>query len=136
MESREPRVKQRILIKMVHDMKLDAEEIVRVMAAFDDLSILKKRASDMMRLTNKRTFELNKEKYKEKMKWINDYVKLQNTMEEDIFTNCDSFEISSDDYDYYYERKTPTQYREEEEARKAKKLGTKPARDGREPGDE
>ena len=135
MESREPRIKQRILVKMVHDMKMDSEEIVRVMAAFDDLSILKKRVSDIMRQTNKRTFELNKTEYAEKMQWINEYMNLKG-MNEYIFTDLENFEISSDDYDYYYERKTPTQYKQEEEERKSKKLGTKPAESAREPGDE
>lgn len=114
MESAEPRVKQRILVEMVHNMKLDSEEIVKVLAVFDDLSILRKRTSNMMKLTNQRTFELNKEEYKSKMLWINEYVRSKG-MVRDIFTNPDDFTISSDNYDYYYERKTPTQYQKEEE---------------------
>jgi len=124
MGNREPRIKQRILIKMVHDLKMEPEEIVRVMAAFDDLVILTKKTSDEMLLNNKRIFELDKEKYKNKMNWINEYTNLKG-LEEKVFTNLNNFEISSDDYDYYYSRKTETEYKKEEEARKAKKLEAK-----------
>ena len=122
---------QRIVEVMAKEMDMDMRNAVKVMKAFDELKIFSKKRSEMMRATNRRTFELEKEVYKERMQWINDYMKV-NGMNEDIFTQLDDFDISSDDYDYYYEFKTPTQYKKEEEARKAKKLGIKPAGEGRE----
>ncbi len=117
--------KRRIDI-MVHKLKMENREANKVIKAFDDLSILRKLPSKMMRGTNERTFQLKKAEYQEKMKWINEYMKSQG-MDEDIFTDLDSFEVSSDDYDYFNELKTEKQYKEEEEARKARKSGTKPS---------
>ena len=120
MESREPRIKKRILIIMMDELKLDSEEIIRVMAAFDDLCILERDTFEMMWLTNRRTFYLGKEKYKEKMQWINEYLRSKG-MEEDVFTDMDNFETCSDDWDYYYRRRTQTEYDIAETERKNKK---------------
>ena len=120
MESREPRIKKRILIIMMDELKLDSEEIIRVMAAFDDLCILERDTFEMMWLTNRRTFYLGKEKYKEKMQWINEYLRSKG-MEEDVFTDMDNFETCCDDWDYYYRRRTQTEYDIAETERKNKK---------------
>lgn len=121
--------------QFLNEKNADTKDLVKVSKAFEDISILRKSASQMIRKTNKRTFELNKQEYNEKMQWINEYMSFKG-MNEDIFTNINDYETSSDDYDYYYELKTPTQYKQEEEARKAKKLGTRPTNEGKEPGDE
>lgn len=107
----------------------------KVYYAFKNLKILKKMTRPIIVSTNERTFLLGLEKYQEKMQWVNDYMKSKG-IEEPIFTNISDYTISSDDYDYYYELKTPTQYKQEEEARKAKKLGTRPTNEGKELGDE
>lgn len=135
MLNNEIETEQRITNIMYDEYGMNVEEMTKILRAFEKLNILKKNMPEMIRKKGKRTFELKKGEYQEKMNWINDYMKLKG-MKENVFTDLDSYEISSDDYDYYYELKTPTQYKEEEEARKAKKLGTKPAGDGREPGDE
>ena len=85
------------------------------------LGILKKEESEMLAKTHERTFLLGIEKYNEQMQWINEFMRSKG-MQEDIFTELNNYYISSDDYDYYYEFKTPTQYKKDEEKRKAKKF--------------
>lgn len=121
--------------QILNEKNTDTIDLVKVSKAFEDIRILRKSDSQMISKTNKRTFELNKEEYNKKMQWINEYMRLKG-MDENIFTNINDYATSSDDYDYYYELKTPTQYKQEEEARKAKKLGTRPTNEGKEPGDE
>lgn len=70
----------------------------------------------MIMKTNERTFRLKKEEYKVKMQWVNDYVKSKG-FDVIVFRNLENYEISSDDYDYYYELKTISQYKKEEEER-------------------
>ena len=121
MESREPRIHKRILKIMMDEPNLDSEEIIRVMAAFDDLNILRRDiVSERMWLTNRRTFYFVKEEYKEKMQWINEYLRSKG-MEEDVFTDMDDFETCCDDWDYYYRRRTQTEYDIAETERKNKK---------------
>ena len=63
----------------------------------------------MLSATHKRTFCLGIEEYAEKMKWINDFME-SNGFKECIFTDINKYEQSVEDYDYYYEFKTPSQY--------------------------
>lgn len=65
----------------------------------------------------KKVFDKDKELYQERMTWINNFMKSKG-YNEDIFRDIDDYDLSSDDYDYYYGLKTPEQLKEEEKARK------------------
>lgn len=135
MLKKEFKTERRISNMMKDNANFSDDDKRKIYYAFNKLTILKRQISDILSKTHERTFLLGIQEYNEKMQWINDFMQSKG-IEEHIFTDISDYKASSDDYDYYYEFKTPTQYREEEEARKAEKLGTKPARDGREPGDE
>ncbi len=113
----ELKTEQRILM-MMKDMKdITREDKLRLLTAFDKLQILSKEVGEISKARGKLAFLQNIEEYKEKMQWINDYVKSKGC-EEIIFTKPEDYDVSSDDYDYYYAYKTPTQIKEEEEKRK------------------
>lgn len=135
MKTREFKTECRISNMMKADGNFSDDDKRKIYYALEKLIILKKGFIEPVMRMNEQTFGLKSEEYMEKMQWINDFMKSKG-IEEPIFTDISSYKVSSDDYDYYYEFKTPTQYREEEEARRAKKLGTKPAGEGREPADE
>ena len=135
MSKREFKTEQRISNMMKDNKNFDNEDVRKIYYAFDKLSILKKEASQILADAHERTFMLEKEEYNEKMQWINDFMESKG-IDEKIFKNLDDYKIASDDYDYYYEFKTPTQYKKDEEKRKAKKMETRPSDgEGREPAD-
>ena len=135
METREFKTERRISNIMKENSNFSDDDKRKIYHAFDRLVVLKKVFSEPFVRMNEQTFGLKSEEYIEKMQWINDFMKSKG-IEEPIFTDVSSYKSSSDDYDYYYEFKTPTQYKEEEVERKAKKLINKPITEGREPGDE
>lgn len=118
------------ILNIMFDKKYDfsREDRRKVNYAFNHLMVLEKNRSKSELKLRKRDFILCKEEYNEKMQWINDFMKSKG-YDEDVFTNLDSFEESLDDYDYYYEYKTPSQYKADEEARKAKKLAKTPRKE-------
>ena len=93
-----------------------SEDVRQVYYAFDKLVILKKHMSESYRAKNRVTFSIGKDEYMERMAWINDFMRAHG-LSEDIFTDITDFEAASSDYDFYYEYKTPTQYRLEEAER-------------------
>ncbi len=106
--------------EIMKSLKMNSDDVRKVYYAFDKLVILKKHMPDSYRSKNQVTFSIGKEEYMERMKWINDFMRVHG-MQEDVFTDVTSFEASSEDYDYYNEYKTPSQYKKDEEERKARK---------------
>lgn len=102
--------------KVLNKNNIETIELVKVSKAFEEINLLRRSASQIMRKTNERTFLLGLEKYKEKMQWINDYMKSKG-FEDAVFRNPINYKTSSEDYDYYYELKTLSQYKKEEEER-------------------
>ncbi len=105
------------ITEIMNEKNFEDEDVKQIYYAFDKLTIFSKNLSENFRKMGEQTFLLNKNEYKEKMQWINDFMKSKG-IDYDIFTDTDSFDISSDDYDYYNEYKTPTQYKKDEEERK------------------
>ena len=99
---------------------IDREDLRKLYYAYEKLLILKKGLIPEMQEEAKEIFERDKKIYQERMNWINEFMNSKGYNEK-LFTNIDDYKISSDDYDYYYELKTPKQLKEEEEARKQKK---------------
>ena len=95
---------------------MSADDVRKVYYAFDKLVILKKHMPDSYRSKNQVTFSIGKEEYMERMTWINEFMRAHG-MTEDVFRNAADFETSCEDYDYYNEYKTPTQYQLEEAER-------------------
>lgn len=108
MSEQEFRTEHRIS-NIMKALRFDADSIRKVFYAFDKLLILKKRMPDSYIAKNRVTFSIGKEEYVEKMRWINEFMR-QHGFTENVFRDPDCFETSVDDYDYYNEYKTPTQY--------------------------
>ena len=106
------------LMKALH---MTGDEVRSVYYAFDKLVILKKHVSKNYSIKNWVTFDIDcrgERAYITKMQWINEFMRSKG-FTEDIFRNVTDFDTSVDDYDYYNEYKTPTQYRLDEEARQS-----------------
>ena len=95
---------------------MSSDDVRKVYYAFDKLVILKKHMPESYRSKNQVTFSIGKEEYMEKMAWINDFMRAHG-MSENVFRDITNFEVSSADYDFYYEYKTPSQYQREETER-------------------
>ena len=119
MAEREFKTEHRIS-EIMKTLKMNSDDVRKIYYAFDKLVILKKHMPDSYRSKNQVTFSIGKEEYMERMKWINDFMR-EHGMSEDVFTDVTNFETSSEDYDYYNEYKTPTQYKKDEEERRAKR---------------
>ena len=65
----------------------------------------------------KKVFTERHDEFLPKMQWINDFVRSKG-FDEVVFRDTGDYDVSSADYDYYYELKTPEQLIEEEAARK------------------
>ncbi len=96
---------------------MKSDDVRRVYSAFDKLVILKKHMSESYRAKNRATFSIGKEAYMEKMTWINTFMR-EHGMDEDVFRDVTDFDLSSEDYDFYNEYKTPSQYQADENERK------------------
>ena len=106
---------------IMKNLGMAGDDVRSVYYAFDKLVILKKRMPESYRQRNRRSFliDLDHDRvYVAKMLWLNDFLRSKG-FGEDLFRNVYDYYTSSDDYDYYNEYKTPTQYRLDEEARSA-----------------
>ena len=117
MEKVELPTKRRIEQIYREDNLFNKDDLRKVYYAFEKLLVLKKNPIPERMKGKEEVFYRDKELFQERMKWINEFMRSKG-YNEDLFRNIESFKISSDDYDYYYELKTPTQLKEEEEARK------------------
>lgn len=113
----EYRTELRILNIMSEDFNISRKERRTILYKFDELRILRKDMPVDLGSLNRRTYILAREEYVEKMLWINDF--FQSKGYEQLFLNPYSFEQSIEDYDYYYDIKTPSEYKKAEEDRKA-----------------
>ena len=112
--------KRRIAEIGINELNFNHEDLRKIHYAYQKLLVLKKGLIPEMQEEAKEIFERDKTIYQERMNWINEFVNSKG-FNEKLFTNINDYKISSDDYDYYYELKTPAQLKEEEEARKQKK---------------
>ena len=119
MAEREFKTEHRIT-NIMNELNMSDDHAREVYYAFDKLLILTKRMPDSFRAMNKVTFTFDKNNYMEKMRWMNAFMR-EHGMTEDVFRDVTNFETCSEDYDYYNEYKTPTQYKKDEEERMAKK---------------
>lgn len=101
---------------IMRQYKFRAEDARRVFDLIDKLVILKKRFPKSYIERNKRTFEIGKEDYIKIMNEINAIFQSKG-IPVVIFRDVQSYQTSSEDYDYYCTYKTPTQYRLDEEKR-------------------
>ncbi len=109
------------ITEIMNKLGIYDEDVRRIYYAFENLIVLKKRVPDSLKRMNEIVFTKEKDKYMEKMKWVNECLRAYG-MQENVFRDISDFETSSEDYDYYNEYKTPSQYKKEEEERKQKKL--------------
>lgn len=103
------------LMKALH---MTGDDVRRVYYAFDKLVILKKHLPRSYIERNRRTFHIDCETqrtYITQMQWINEFLR-EKGFTGVIFRNVTDFDTCINDYDYYNEYKTPTQYRLDEEA--------------------
>ena len=97
------------------------EEFRKVYFAFEKLIILKKIANQDYKKRTEDVFNRDKTTYQERMEWINEFL-LSLGYDKKIFRDSSNYTISSDDYDYYYELKTPQQIKEEEAKRNERNI--------------
>ena len=100
-------------------LKLTSDEVRQVYYAFDKLLVLKKHFPESYISKNRVTYTIDcrqEQSYISTMRWINAFMRSKG-FPEDIFRDVTDFDTCLDDYDYYNEYKTPTQYRLDEEAR-------------------
>lgn len=93
------------------------DDLKRVYYAFEKLIILQKSKYPEDMKEQEAAFYRDLELYKERLTWINEFMRSKG-FDETLFRNISSFQTSSDDYDYYYELKTPKQLEEDEAKRK------------------
>lgn len=93
------------------------DQIRQVYYAFRKLVVLKAIPSEIFTKDAKAIFLADHATYLERMLRLNNFVKSLG-IDIEVFRNPYDFETSSEDYDYYYELKTPKQLIEEEAARK------------------
>ena len=98
---------------IMKSLGMSSDDVRKVYYAFDKLVILKKHMPDSYRSKNRVTFSIGKDEYMERMAWINDFMRAHG-MSEDVFRDITDFDVSSEDYDFYNEYKTPTQYQQDE----------------------
>ena len=106
--------------EIMKKLQFTGDEVRSVYYAFDKLVVLKKHMSDSYIAKNRVTYTIDCKKeqiYITKMRWINEFMRSKG-FPEDIFRDVTDFDTCVDDYDYYNEYKTPTQYRLDEEARR------------------
>ena len=120
MDKIEFKTEQRLQNIVRENRSISDDEYRKLLSAFHNLVILRKIPSALIRASGERTFYLKRDEYSAKMQWINDFMKSKG-FPEDMFRDVTNYAVSSDDYDYYYEYKTPTQYKKDEEARAALK---------------
>ena len=116
---REFRTEHRIS-NIMKALNMTSDEVRSVYYAFDKLFVLKKRMSESYIAKNRFSYTMDcrgEQKYIAKMRWINEFMRSKG-FTEDIFRDVTDFDTCIDDYDYYNEYKTPTQYRLDEEARR------------------
>ena len=103
------------------------DDLRRVYYAFEKLFILRKMASRYIMRVSEKGFYEDIDTYRDKMNWINEFMKSKGFTEE-IFRDTSNYRISSEDYDYFYELKTPEQIKEEAERRErsSQDQGTQP----------
>lgn len=89
------------------------DDLRRLYAAFEQLQVLKKYSVPAMMEAGEEVFYRDHEHYRERMAWINEFV-MSKGYPEVVFRDMESFEASSDDFDFFYELKTPEQLLEEE----------------------
>ena len=105
---------------LMKELNMSGDEVRSVYYAFDKLVILKKHFPPSYIARNRRTYRIDCETtrtYITKMQWINEFMRSKG-FTGDIFRNVTDFDTCINDYDYYNEYKTPTQYRLDEEAYK------------------
>ena len=99
-------------------LNMTGEDVRRVYYAFDKLIILKKHFPSSYIEKNRRTYSIDcatEQEYITRMQWINEFMRAKGFTGV-IFRNVTDFDTCINDYDYYNEFKTPTQYRLDEEA--------------------
>ena len=101
------------------ELNFELEDFRKMHSAFRKLIFLKKCYLPSEKKQASIVFDKNRELLGERMKWINDFMKSKG-FDENVFRDLTDYETCSEDYDYYYELKTPEQLKEEEEARKKK----------------
>ena len=104
---------------IMKELHMTGDEVRSVYYAFDKLVVLKKHFSQNYIAKNRVTFGIDSKQeqtYIKKMQWINEFMRSKG-FTEDIFRDVTDFDTCLDDYDYYNEYKTPTQYRLDEESR-------------------
>ena len=101
-------------------LRMTGDEVRKVYYAFDKLLVLKKHFPLSYIQKNRVSYHIDcqgEREYITRMLWINEFMRSKG-FAEDVFRNVTDFDICMDDYDYYYEYKTPAQYRLDEEARR------------------
>lgn len=105
---------------LMKELHLTGDEVRSVYYAFDKLLVLKKHFPPSYIAKNQFLYNVDcdsEQKYITKMRWINEFMRSKG-FAEDIFRDVTDFDTCMEDYDYYNEYKTPTQYRLDEEARR------------------
>lgn len=109
--------KRRIIEMCLKQPDCTDDQIRQVYYAFRKLVVLKAIPSEIFTKDAKAIFLADHATYLERMLRLNNFVKSLG-IDIEVFRNPYDFETSSEDYDYYYELKTPKQLIEEEAARK------------------
>ena len=109
--------KRRIMEMCINQPGCTDDQLRKLHYAFRKLVVLKAIPSAIFTEDAKRIFIADHATFLEKMLRINNIVKSLG-IDIEVFRNPYDFETSSEDYDYYYELKTPKQLIEEESARK------------------
>ena len=109
--------KRRIIEMCLKQPDCTDDQIRQVYYAFRKLVVLKAIPSEIFTKDAKAIFLADHATYLERMLRLNNFVKSLG-IDIEVFRNPYDFETSSEDYDYYYELKTPKQLIEEESARK------------------
>ena len=109
--------KRRIIEMCLKQPGCSDDQITQIYYAFRKLVVLKAIPSEIFTKDAKAIFLADHATYLERMLRLNNFVKSLG-IDIEVFRNPYDFETSSEDYDYYYELKTPKQLIEEEAARK------------------
>ena len=109
--------KRRIIEMCLKQPDCTDDQIRQIYYAFRKLVVLKAIPSEIFTKDAKAIFLADHATYLERMLRLNNFIKSFG-IDIEVFRNPYDFETSSEDYDYYYELKTPKQLIEEEAARK------------------